>query len=462
MEQIHLIQELATEQVQKLHLILESNVYGKQFLQYADLIAYQIKSYDYDSVPWKDLVVGFIVTIYLWETYLDLRQHSLLKRNIIPQALAGVITKEKFAQSNAYNIDKSRFKIMYQGIYNIAQIIVAIQYDLFPICWDYADQFLKLASLPHSEILQSIVFASILISLNTVVNLPIQLYSNFVIEERHGFNKQTYGLFFSDTIKTFFLTLIIGMPVLAGFLAVIQWAGENFFFYIWLFMVAFQIFFMIIFPTFIQPLFNKYTPLEDGELKTKIDALASKLKFPLTKVYVVDGSKRSSHSNAYFYGFFNNKRIVLFDTLLQQSTHNEVIAVLAHELGHWYHNHVFRRLLVAQAHLFVLFYFFNFIVNLQSLYTSFGFSTRPIIVGFLLFQFIYSPVETLIGFFMNVLSRRDEFQADAFAKKLGHANDLKSGLIKLQIENLSNMNPDPLYSVWHHSHPPLVQRLAAL
>ncbi|KAJ3308973.1 CAAX prenyl protease 1 [Boothiomyces sp. JEL0838] len=442
MEQIHLIQELATEQVQKLHLILESNVYGKQFLQYADLIAYQIKTYDYDSVPWKDLVVGFIVTIYLWETYLDLRQHSLLKRNIIPQALAGVITKEKFAQSNAYNIDKSRFKIMYQGIYNIAQIIVAIQYDLFPICWDYADQFLKLASLPHSEILQSIVFASILISLNTVVNLPIQLYSNFVIEERHGFNKQTYGLFFSDTVKTFFLTLIIGMPVLAGFLAVIQWAGENFFFYIWLFMVTFQIFFMIIFPTFIQPLFNKYTPLEDGELKTKIDALASELKFPLTKVYVVDGSKRSSHSNAYFYGFFNNKRIVLFDTLLQQSTHNEVIAVL--------------------AHLFVLFYFFNFIVNLQSLYTSFGFSTRPIIVGFLLFQFIYSPVETLIGFFMNVLSRRDEFQADAFAKKLGRANDLKSGLIKLQIENLSNMNPDPLYSVWHHSHPPLVQRLAAL
>lgn len=153
MEQIHLIQELATEQVQKLHLILESNVYGKQFLQYADLIAYQIKTYDYDSVPWKDLVVGFIVTIYLWETYLDLRQHSLLKRNIIPQALAGVITKEKFAQSNAYNIDKSRFKIMYQGIYNIAQIIVAIQYDLFPICWDYADQFLKLASLPHSEVL---------------------------------------------------------------------------------------------------------------------------------------------------------------------------------------------------------------------------------------------------------------------------------------------------------------------
>ncbi|KAJ3324776.1 CAAX prenyl protease 1 [Boothiomyces sp. JEL0866] len=462
MEQIHLIQELAAEQVQKLHVILESNVYGKQLLEYVDLVSYQIKTYDYDSIPWKDLVVGFIVTIYLWETYLDLRQHSLLKKNIIPKALAGVITKEKFAQSNAYNIDKSRFKIMYQSIYNVAQIIIAIQYDLFPIAWDYAKQFLELTTLPQSEILQSIVFASILISLNTVVNLPIQLYSNFVIEERHGFNKQTYGLFFSDTIKTFLLTLIIGMPVLAGFLGVIQWAGENFFFYIWLFMIAFQIFFMIIFPTFIQPLFNKFTALEDGELKTKIDDLASKLKFPLTKVYVVDGSKRSSHSNAYFYGFFNNKRIVLFDTLLQQSTHSEVIAVLAHELGHWYHHHVFKRLLVAQAHLFVLFYMFNFIVKLQSLYSAFGFATKPIIVGFLLFQFIYTPVETLIGFFMNVLSRRDEFQADAFAKKLGYEKDLKSGLIKLQIENLSNMNPDPLYSVWHHSHPPLVQRLAAL
>ncbi|KAJ3271780.1 CAAX prenyl protease 1 [Terramyces sp. JEL0728] len=462
MEQIHLAREFATEQIQKLHLILESNVYGKQLLQYADLISHQIQTYDYDSVQWKDLVVGFIVAIYLWETYLDLRQHSRLKKNIIPQALAEVITKEKFAQSNAYNIDKSRFKIMYQGIYNIAQIILAIQYDLFPIVWDYSKEFMELATLPQSEIIQSIVFAALLISLNTVVNIPIQLYSNFVIEERHGFNKQTYGLFFSDTIKTYLLTLIIGMPVLAGFLAVIQWAGKNFFLYVWLFMVAFQIFFMVIFPTFIQPLFNKFTSLEDGELKQKIDALASKLKFPLTKVYVVDGSKRSSHSNAYFYGFFNNKRIVIFDTLLTQSTHNEVIAVLAHELGHWYHNHVFKRLLVAQAHLFVLFYCFNFIVNLQSLYTSFGFTSKPIIVGFLLFQFIYSPVETLIGFFMNVISRRDEFQADAFAKKLGHDKDLKSGLIKLQIENLSNMNPDPLYSVWHHSHPPLVQRLAAL
>lgn len=224
-------------------------------------------------------------------------------------------------------------------------------------------------------------------------------------------------------------------------------------------MGCFQLFFVMIFPTFIQPLFNKFTPLPKGSLRTKIEALAAKLKFPLKKLFVVDGSKRSSHSNAYFYGFFNNKRIVIFDTLIDQSTEEEVVAVLAHELGHWYYNHVFVTLLTVQVQLFVLFYLFSLLTQLPSLFAEFGFGKeQPILVGFLLFQFVYSPVDSVMTFFMNYMTRSKEFQADAFAKRLGYSEQLKAGLITLNKSNLSNVNPDYLYSMYHHSHPPLIQR----
>jgi STE24 endopeptidase len=294
--------------------------------------------------------------------------------------------------------------------------------------------------------------------INNVLNIPLSLYSTFVVEAKHGMNKTTIGTFITDQITMLALTLGLGMPVLAGFLWTVQWAGEDFAFYVWLFMVGFQIFFIIIFPTVIQPLFNKFTPLADGSLKTKINALAARLKFPLKKLYVVDGSKRSAHSNAYFFGFFNHKRIVIYDTLIEKSSEEEVVAVLAHELGHWYHNHVLSNLIVVQVQLFALFYLFSLLIKLPSLYKEFGFVEQPIIIGFLLFQFVYSPVDSVLTFFMNWQTRAKEFQADRFAKKLGYTEQLKSGLIKLFQQNLANVNPDSLYSMYHHSHPPLVQR----
>jgi STE24 endopeptidase len=262
----------------------------------------------------------------------------------------------------------------------------------------------------------------------------------------------------TDQLTMLALSLVIGMPVLAGALKTVQWAGREFAIYIWLFMVGFQIFFMLIYPSFIQPLFNKFSPLEDGSLKKKIDALAKRLDFPLTKVFVVDGSKRSSHSNAYFFGFFNNKRIVIFDNLIEKSSEDEVVAVLAHELGHWHFNHVLSNLLFVQAQLYVLFHMLQFLIQLPAIYTQFGFSDRPLVIGFLLFQFAYAPVDSVLVFVMNFMTRLKEFQADAFAKKLGYATNLKSGLIKLQKDNLSDMNPDPLYSAYHHSHPTLLER----
>jgi len=259
--------------------------------------------------------------------------------------------------------------------------------------------------------------------------------------------------------------VIIGFPVLAALLHIIKWGGEYFYVYCWIFISLFMLFMLTIYPSFIAPLFNKFTPLETGELKTEIEQLAARLQFPLTKLYVIDGSKRSSHSNAYFYGFFKNKRIVLYDTLISQLNLPEIVAVLGHELGHWKLNHTVKLLLISELQIFVSFFLFGQILGWHLMYTSFGFENYPTIIGLILFfQFIMSPVDHVLSFAMNMLSRKFEFQADNFAKKLGteFAHSLQVGLIKISAENLGNLNPDSWYSIYHYSHPPLVERLKAL
>ncbi|KAI9105664.1 peptidase family M48-domain-containing protein [Phlyctochytrium arcticum] len=415
-----------------------------------------------DGVAYKEYVLGFSWIVYLWSTYLNYRQHKKLLEPRLPAAMKAVVKDEDFLKARAYGLDKSRFGFV-SDAFDQVQSTVIIAYDFLPWFWAIAGNVLaKRGYGPEYEIAHSIVFVAILTVFGMVLGLPFSLYSTFVIEERHGFNKQTLRLFFTDMLKETLLSAAIGIPVIVAFLKIIDWAGSSFYYYVWLFVFTFQIIMMIIFPTFIQPLFNKFTPLEDGELKTKIDALASRIKFPLTKLFVIDGSKRSAHSNAYFYGFFKNKRIVLYDTLLEHSTTDEVCAVLAHELGHWQFNHVLQMLVMIQFHLFSIFFLFSSFVNHVPLYRSFGFQTQPVLIGFTLFQYIILPAETILSFLQNMLSRKNEFQADAFAKKLGYASLLKSALVKLQVENKGNMNPDKWYSAWHYSHPPLIERLNAI
>lgn len=214
-------------------------------------------------------------------------------------------------------------------------------------------------------------------------------------------------------------------------------------------------------------MFNKVEPLPDGPLKEKIEALAARCAFPLTKLYVIDGSRRSSHSNAYFYGFFKNKRIVLFDTLLEQmDTHEEILAVLGHEIGHWAYSHTLRVLAFSQLHLFALFYLFSKFTTDVSLFESFGFARPsvhfPTVISFMLFTFLYAPMESVLGFLMNCVSRYHEFQADEYANALGYAQELRSSLIKLSVKNKGMMWPDWMYAAYHYSHPPVVERLARL
>eukprot|EP01035_Chromulina_nebulosa_P021089 gene21089-27328_t len=268
---------------------------------------------------------------------------------------------------------------------------------------------------------------------DTIISLPFAFYGTFVVEQKHGFNKTTVALFFRDKALTLLLTSVIGSPIISIIILLVRWGGQYFYFYVWLFLAIVSILLMTIFPVYIAPLFNKYTRLESGPIYQAIEGLAEKVKFPLTEIYVVDGSKRSAHSNAYFYGFFKNKRIVLYDTLISQVSQPELLAILGHEIGHW---KLWHTATVQQS---------------PQLFASFGFACGlnvPVFIGLMLFaQTFWSPVEKLLSLIMNFYSRSNEFAADEYSAKL---------------ENLGNLVPDSLYSLYHFSHPPLVERLRAL
>ncbi|XP_019190503.1 PREDICTED: CAAX prenyl protease 1 homolog [Ipomoea nil] len=415
------------------------------------------------AFPYMEAVVGFMILMYIFETYLDIRQHAALKLPTLPKPLVGVISQEKFEKSRAYSIDKSDFHFVHEFV-TILMDSAILYFGILPWFWKKSGDFLVFLGLnTENEILHTLAFLAGVMFWSQITDLPFSLYSTFVIEARHGFNKQTMWLFFRDMIKGIILSVVIGPPIVAAIILIVQKGGPYLAIYLWGFMFVLSLVMMTLYPILIAPLFNKFTPLPEGELRAKIENLASSLKFPLKKLFVVDGSTRSSHSNAYMYGFFKNKRIVLYDTLIQQCKNDEeVVAVLAHELGHWKLNHTMYSFIAVQILTFLQFGGYTLVRNSKDLFQSFGFETQPVLIGLIIFQHTVIPLQHLVSFGLNLVSRAFEFQADAFAKKLGYALPLRAGLVKLQEENLSAMNTDPWYSAYHYSHPPLVERLAAI
>lgn len=406
------------------------------------------------------VVIILAVSIYLFQQYINYRQHRTLFSKTIPEKIRAIIKPDEFEKARLYSLDKSSFNF-------IAQFVELLDlgyflFGLYPIIWNYSGGLSSRLLGNVSEIRQSLIFLGIMTVLGKIISLPLELYRVFVIEKKHGFNKQTLGLFISDLLKGLALTAVLGGPFVALFIWVVRRFGDRFYLAVWILVFSFQMFVMLIFPTFIQPLFNKFEPLASGTLRSKIEALATRLSFPLSKIFVMDGSKRSSHSNAYFFGFFS-KRIVLFDTLIQQNSEEEICAVLGHELGHWKCWHTFQMLLITQLHIFAIFYGFSLFIDRSEIYQAFGFEKEmPVIIGLMLFSCYLSPTEVVISALMNLFSRKNEFEADRFAVKLGYGELLQSALVKLQIENKGNMNPDWMYSAMHYSHPPMIERLDAI
>jgi len=300
--------------------------------------------------PWKKLIIGFSVGQYVLEAFLGFRQYRVLQRTKPPKVLEQEVSQEVFDKSQAYGRAKAKFGL-FNNLYGQLQNLAFYQFDVLPKLWSWSGNLL-LRFAPSrftGEISQSIVFILAFVVIHQVLSLPSNIYSTFVLEEKFGFNKQTPKLFVTDIIKTNLLTVVLVPPILSGFLAIIKKTGSQFFYYLWMFGAALQVFMITIYPIAILPLFNKLSPLQEGKLKTDVEDLAKKLKFPLHELYVIDGSKRSAHSNAYFFGLPWKKHIVIYDTLIEKSENDEVVAVLAHELGHWSLGHTTKLFGISQV-----------------------------------------------------------------------------------------------------------------
>eukprot|EP00536_Pseudo-nitzschia_multiseries_P000104 jgi/Psemu1/249202/estExt_Genewise1Plus.C_20252 len=411
--------------------------------------------------------IAFTLLVYVVEGHLDARQKKAYQITEFPKEL-GKTLQAKFKSSQAYGLDKINFG-MIAGTYETFESVVVLLLGITPFLWDQSvrlgETYLGIKS--DEEIKITLLFLLLQTLIDTVKSMPFEIYKTFKIEKKHGFNKQTYGLFFSDKVKGLMLTCVIGGPFIALLLKIIKMGGEHFYIYLWAFMFCFSVFMMTIVPVVIMPLFNKYEPLEDGTLKTRIHELAGQISYPLKKLFVMDGSKRSSHSNAFMFGFGSNKRIVLFDTLIDQVSQNEILAILGHELGHWKLGHTLTNFAVTQVYFGVAFYFFSQCYTSNDLYAAFGFDSTtsdvPTIIALLLFfQTLWAPVDKILSFVLTIVSRQNEFAADKFSFDLGMSQDLQSGLCKIHLENLGAMCPDSLYSTYHYSHPPLVERLSAM
>lgn len=300
--------------------------------------------------PWKKLIIGFSLAQYVFEGFLSLRQYQVLKKAKPPKVLEQEVSQEVFDKSQAYGRAKAKFEFI-NGIYGQIQNIAFIHFDVLPKLWSWTGELLLRWAPARftGEISQSIVFVLSFIILHQVLSLPASVYHTFVLEEKFGFNKQTPKVFITDMIKSNMLAFVLAPPILSGFLAIVKKTGNQFFYYLWLFGAGLQVFMITVYPIAILPLFNKLSPLEPGKLKTGVEDLAKKLNFPLHELYVIDGSKRSAHSNAYFFGLPWKKHIVIYDTLIEKSDTQEVVAVLAHELGHWSLGHTTRLFGISQV-----------------------------------------------------------------------------------------------------------------
>ncbi|AGO10617.1 AaceriABR163Wp [[Ashbya] aceris (nom. inval.)] len=431
------------------------------------------------DIPWKKVIVGLTLGQFAFETYLSYRQYRKLSEAVTPREIEGLIDEETMEKSRTYSKAKLRFGLV-SDLFSLGTNLAVIKYDLLPRIWNAAvavGQHMPAFLAPASTISQSIYFALAIHLLTTLQSLPLGYYQNFVLEEKFGFNKSTVGLWVTDTVKSFLLVTGFLVPVSYLFLKIIDVFSTGFISYVCTLLLVLQIVLVALQPL-LSAIFNTFTPLEDGELKDAIVALSKRVNFPLEKILVSDGSRRSAHSNAYFTGLpFLSKRIVLFDTLIKGSTVEEVVAVMCHEIGHWKLNHILQRLLVSQATtLFTLTFFSALYVN-TSLYEAFGFfvgpnpssdsarvvvGTIPVFVGFLLFNDVFQPANAALQFIVNLLMQRQELQADEFAKKLGYQDAMGSALILLARENLGSPDLDKLYSAYHSSHPSMVERLRAL
>jgi STE24 endopeptidase len=414
------------------------------------------------SLTFTALFVAFLLLTLLVKYWLASRQirHVLLHRNAVPAEFAQKIPLAAHQKAADYTVAKAKFGLV-SLLFNAA---VLICFTLLGGLQWLSTALLSVYSEPNIAYQISLIAAFAIIS--SVIGLPFEYYSQFVLEERFGFNKMTKRLFVSDIFKNTLVGAVIGLPLLWVVLSLMDKAGELWWLYTWFVWSGFQLLMMVLYPSVIAPLFNKFSPLQDEDLRSRIEGLMQRVGFASKGLFVMDGSKRSAHGNAYFSGFGASKRIVFFDTLLARLAPQEIEAVLAHELGHFKLKHIVKRIVVLFLLSLVFLALLGYLKQQVWFYTGLG--VNPLLDGnndamalllfalvLPIFTFIFSPLSSLS-------SRKHEFEADAFAAQHANADDLVSALVKLYEDNASTLTPDPLHSAFYDSHPPASVRIGKL
>ena len=334
---------------------------------------------------------------------------------------------------------------------------------IFWFCGGFAWLDSWVRGLGLTALLNGLVFIGVLLVAKSLLGAPFGAYATFVIEERFGFNQTTWKTYFKDRLKGAFLALLLGLPMLAAILAFFQYAGTNAWWYCWIATIGFMLVVQYIAPTWIMPLFNRFDPLGEGALRQAIMEYAQSIRFTLDNIFVMDGSKRSSKSNAFFTGFGKNRRIVLFDTLIEKHSVEELVAVMAHEMGHYKEKHILKNLAIAILQSGVMFYVLSLFISYPGLFKAFYVEEVSVYAGLIFFGMMYAPLDGMMGLALGALSRRHEFAADRFAvQTTGKAEAMTEALKKLSVHNLSNLQPHPFYVFLNYSHPPLLKRIEAI
>ena len=406
------------------------------------------------SNPYFTVILVSIIGLHALEVLaavLNLRRLSPQ----LPAGLEDIYEAEAYAKSQAYTRESERFSIL-SGTVRLAVFIG------FWLCGGFAAVDHLVRGWTDSPVWQGLWGMAVLYAASSVLSLPFSWYDTFRIETKYGFNKTTPATFIMDAVKGVILAAAIGLPLMALLIWLFS-TYSNAWLWAWIATTVLMLALQYIAPRWLMPLFNKFTPLPDGSLKDAINALSAKCAFPLAGLFVIDGSKRSTKANAFFAGFGKHKRIALYDTLIEKHPEPELIAVLAHEIGHFKCRHIIQRMIVAVAQLALTFLLLGFFMNNIRLHEAFGITQPSVWLSFVFFMFLFEPVQSLLGIAANLWSRKHEYEADAYAARItGSPQPLMAGLKRLARDTLANLTPHPLHVFLHYSHPPMSQRLAAL
>jgi STE24 endopeptidase len=405
-------------------------------------------------------VYGIIILVTLLLDYVlhlvaDIYNLRALRPDL-PAASGSIYDAEAYRQSQAYTRMQTRFA----WVSAMCMLVVTLLF-WFLGGFNAMDQAIR--SWGWGPLWTGLAYMGLLMLSRMLLSLPFRVYATFVIEERFGFNRTTAITFIQDMLKGLALAGLLGVPLLAGILAFLQYAGPYAWVYCWVATTLFLLGVQFIAPTWIMPLFNTFQPLDPGPLREALLAYARRINFPLQDVYVIDGSRRSSKSNAFFTGFGKHKRVALFDTLIAQLTHPELVAVLAHEIGHYKKKHILQGLLLSIVHMGVVFFLLSIFLQHQGLFEAFYMQQPSVYAGLIFFGLLYMPLELLLSIGRHIFSRHHEYAADRFAvETFGQPEAMAQALQKLSVQNLSNLTPHPFYVFLHYSHPPVLERIQAI